>query len=227
MIMTEFSFWLNNFFKQTQHIWGIPCFSSHAGWHRMHPLQPASHAAVPAAPSQNQRESEWDLKEKCKREVALSLPELSEIKPSQESFSLSLSLFLWIHTSRFTRRIALAVMATLLPHSRLCYYDCEVLTEFDSGLHISFNMWWCEIDSYTFYSLTALWTLFPPFSTLFSLFCFWLHFCLFRRQLFVGCALYYCADCLHVFSFVSGCCLFCSVLCSWVRKTVWVYFQAQ
>ncbi len=62
----------------------------------MHPLQPASYTAVPAAPSQNQRESEWDLKEKCKREVALSLSELSEIKPSQESFSLSLSLSLFL-----------------------------------------------------------------------------------------------------------------------------------
>ncbi len=88
----------------------------------MHPLQPASYAAVPAAPSQNQRESEWDLKEKCKREVALSLPELSEIKPSQESFSLSLSLslFLWVHTSRFTWRIVLAVMATLYSHTAGC-----------------------------------------------------------------------------------------------------------
>lgn len=207
-------------------MWGIPCFSSHPGWHRMHPLQQASHAAVPAAPSQNQRESEWDLKEKSKREVALSLPELSEIKPSQESFSLSLSLslFLWIHTSRFTRHIALAVMATLYSHTA----GCVIMTvKCSLSLTVDFTSpSTCDGARWT-PTHSIVWQHCEHYQTLFfSLFCFWFSFCL-RRQLFVGCGLIYCAVCLHVFSFVSGCCLFCSALCSCVRITVWVYSQAQ
>lgn len=209
--MTAFSFWLNNFFKpstQRNPLLQLLCRLA------QNASPPASQLCGRPCGPVTEPEREWVGLEREVQERGRSQPAWAEWNKTLPgilfSISVSVSLSLNPHIQVYLAYRSCSDGHSLLPHSRLCYYDCEVLTEFDSGLHISFNMWWCEIDSYTFYSLTALWTL-PPLSTLFSLFCFSLHFCLFRRQLF-GCALYYCANCLHVSSFVSGCCLFCSVL---------------
>jgi len=128
----------------------------------LNPSPPASQPfGRPCGPSQNRRASEWDLKEESEREV-----ELSKIKPSQDSFPLSHT---HTHMQVYPAYRSRSDGHSRLPHSRLCYYDCEVLTEFDSGLHISFNMRWCEIHSYTFYSLTERRTLLFPVCTLFSI----------------------------------------------------------
>lgn len=161
----------------------------------------------PCGPSQNRRESEWDLKEESRREVALSLPELSEIKPSQESFPL------WMHTCRFTQRIALAVMATLDSHTAGCVImtvkcSLSLTVDFTSPSTCdgarstpTHSIVWQSAEHFFFSCLH------PSFSLLFLI----AFLSVEKSVIFEGYALYNCAACLHVFSFVSGCCLFCSL----------------
>ncbi len=214
--MTAFSFWLNNFFKpstQRNPLLQLLCRLA------QNASPPASQLYGRPCGPVTEPEREWVGLEREVQERGRSQPAWAEWNKTLPgillSISVSVSLSLSPHIQVYLVYRSCSDGHSLLPHSRLCYYDCEVLTEFDSGLHISFNMWWCEIDSYTFYSLTALWTLPPPPPhSFFSLFCFWLHYCLFRRQLFVGCALYYCAYACFLVCLWLLFILFCSLFLS-------------